>query len=148
MKQGDRYSNTETTAAFLSGGRGHDLQPMLRFFDRISYPKWQALGDAVRSGRGQTNFDRFTEEEQQIFSAGVQSFSAQKAAALAASYDFGQRLLLVDLWTDSTHTQPPAAALMSGEFLIIAGEGQTCSEKEAQGWLRQTPAGASSNANL
>lgn len=28
----------------------------------------------------------------------------------------GARLLLVDLWTDSTHTQPPAAALMSGEF--------------------------------
>ena len=39
VKQGDRYSNTETTAAFLSDGRGHDLRPMLRFFDRISYPK-------------------------------------------------------------------------------------------------------------
>jgi ubiquinone/menaquinone biosynthesis C-methylase UbiE len=237
-KQGERYCNTEATTAFLSGRRGHDLRPLLRFLDRISYPKWQELGDAVRTGHGQTSFGRFTEEEQRIFSAGMQSFSGLMAAALAASYDFGQhrrvldvaggtgsflvavlrshaglkgtlfdlpgacavareylsrepegkrievvegdlfrdplpnghdalivantvhvlsaernvellknmrirvspgaRLLLADLWTDSTHTQPSAAALMSGEFLIIAGEGQAYSEKEAQAWLRQT----------
>jgi class 3 adenylate cyclase len=29
----------------------------------------------------------------------------------------------IDLWTDPTHSQPLTAALMSGQFLIMAGEG-------------------------
>lgn len=48
------------------------------------------------------------------------------------------RLLLVDLWTDPTHSAPPMAALMSGEFLVIAGEGQAYSEQEAEDWMRET----------
>jgi hypothetical protein len=48
------------------------------------------------------------------------------------------RLLLVDLWTDSTHSDPAAAALMSGAFLLTSGEGQTYSEQEADEWLEQT----------
>jgi hypothetical protein len=50
----------------------------------------------------------------------------------------GARLLLVDLWTDPTHTEPSAAALMSGTFLLISGEGQSYSEQEADGWLELT----------
>jgi SAM-dependent methyltransferase len=50
----------------------------------------------------------------------------------------GTRLLLVDLWTDPSHTQPSAAALMSGQFLLTSGEGQTYSEQEADEWLAQT----------
>ena len=48
------------------------------------------------------------------------------------------RLLLVDLWTDPTHSDPAAAALMSGAFLLTSGEGQTYSEQEADEWLEQT----------
>lgn len=237
-RDGDRYRNSEVAAAFLGGRPGHDLRPMLRFFDRISYPAWLKLDDAVRTGQGQARFGGFTAEEQHIFSAGVESFSAPMAAALAAAYDFGRhrrlldvgggtgsflvavlrrhgalkgtlfelpgacavarqrlarepegeridvvegdifkdklpdghdallvantvhvlsaahnidllrklrthattgtRLLLADLWTDPTHTQPPAAPMMAGEFLVIAGEGQAYSEAEADDWLRQT----------
>src|SRR5262249_1455400 len=43
----------------------------------------------------------------------------------------GARLLLVDLWTDPSHSQPSAAALMSGQFLLTSGEGQVYSEQEA-----------------
>jgi len=50
----------------------------------------------------------------------------------------GARLLLADFWTDPTHSEPPFAALMSGEFLVIAGEGQAYSEQEAYEWLAQT----------
>jgi hypothetical protein len=50
----------------------------------------------------------------------------------------GTRLLFVDFWTDSTHTQPPVAALMAGEFLVITGEGDVYSEEEVQGWLQET----------
>ena len=209
---------------------------MLRLLDRISYPAWMKLEDAVRHGEGERHFDRFTAEEQQIFSAGVEAITAGMATALAASYDFsrhnrvldvgggtgsflvavlrrypvlratlfelpgacavarqhladdpagarvdvvegdflkdplpdghdvlivantihvlspahnlallrnmrvhaaaGARLLLVDWWMDSTRTQPPAAPLISGEFLVISGEGQAYSDDDAEEWLR------------
>ncbi len=50
----------------------------------------------------------------------------------------GARLLLVDLWTDPTHTEPLFAALMAGEFLVMSGEGDVYSEVEARAWLEQT----------
>ncbi len=237
-RDGDRYRNSPTAAAFLSGGGGPDLRPMLRFFDRISYSLWLNLENAVRAGEGERQFHRFSDEQQQIFSAGVEAFSAGAAAALAANYDFGQhrrvldvgggtgsflipilrrhpalqgtlfelpgacavarqplagvpegariavvegdvfkdklpdghdvlivantvhvlsvahnlellknmrahaaagaRLLLVDLWMDPNHTQPPAAPLMSGEFLVMSGEGQAYGADTADEWLAQT----------
>ena len=50
----------------------------------------------------------------------------------------GAVLLLVDWWMDPTHTQPPAAPLASGEFLLISGEGQAYGEEDADQWLMQT----------
>jgi len=50
----------------------------------------------------------------------------------------GARLLLVDLFTDLGHTDPPIAALMAGEFLLMASEGDAYSEEETCGWLLQT----------
>lgn len=237
-RDGERYRNSDTAAVFLAGQPGPDLRPMLRFWNRISYPGWLALEDAVRAGAAQAKFGQFTAEEQQIFSAGVEAFSAATAASLAANYDFsrhhrlldigggtgsfllavlrrhpalrgtlfelpgacevarrrlsgepegaridvvegdlvsdplppghdvlllantvhvlsavhnldllrklrsqaalGTHLLLVDLWMDSGHTQPPAAPLMSGEFLIISGEGQAYGEDDAEAWLCET----------
>jgi hypothetical protein len=237
-QDGNHYRNGDPAAAFLAGKQGPDLRPMLRFFDQISYPTWQKLADAVRTGSGQAQFGKFDKRQQEIFSAGVESFSGPGAAALAANYDFsrhrrvldvaggtgsflvavlkrhahlrgtlfelpgpcavarqklaslpegsridivegdvfkdllpahhdalivantihvfsvqhnielmrkmregvqpGARLLLVDLWTDPTHTQPGPAALISGEFLVISGEGQAYSEQEADTWLGQT----------
>jgi cyclopropane fatty-acyl-phospholipid synthase-like methyltransferase len=50
----------------------------------------------------------------------------------------GSRLLLVDLWTDPSHTQPLFAALMAGAFLLRTGEGDVYSEEEIRGWLQAT----------
>ena len=236
-QEAGRYRNSAAVAAFLAGKPGPDLRPMLRFWDTISYPTWQKLAEALRTGQGQAQFGKFDSLQQQIFSAGVEAFSAPVAAALAAAYDFsghrklldvgggtgsfllavlrkypalrgtlfelpgtcevarrrlakeaeatridvvegdifktappgdhdavlvanvihvlsaahnlellkkiratvssGARLLLADLWTDPTHSQPPGAALISGEFLVIAGEGQAYSEQEADDWLGQ-----------
>jgi len=237
-QEGGRYRNGEAAATFLAGKPGHDVRPVLRFFNSISYPLWERLADAVRSGEGQAQFGKFDREQQQIFSGGVEALTAPVAASLAAAYDFsrhkrlldvgggtgsfllavlrrypalrgtlfelpgacavarqrlsaepegkridiiegdmfktplpaghdvllvantvhvlsalrnldlmrkmratvqsGARLLLVDLWTNPTHTEPPIAALMSGEFLVMAGEGQAYSEQEADHWLGQT----------
>jgi len=237
-QEGGRYRNGETAATFLAGKPGHDLRPVLRFFNGIGYPLWDRFADAVRSGEGQAQFGKFDREQQQIFSAGVEALTAPVAASLAAAYDFsghkrlldvgggtgsfllavlrrypalrgtlfelpgacavarqrlsaepegtrieivegdifktplpadhdvvlvantvhvlsaphnlelmrnmratvqrGARLLLVDFWMNPTHTEPPGAALMSGEFLVMAGEGQAYSEQEADHWLGQT----------
>jgi len=49
----------------------------------------------------------------------------------------GARLLLVDFWTDATHTQPIFAALMAGEFLVAAG-GDVYSVEDVHGWLQES----------
>ena len=49
-QEGGRYRNGETAATFLAGKPGHDVRPVLRFFNSISYPLWERLADAVRSG--------------------------------------------------------------------------------------------------
>lgn len=46
------------------------------------------------------------------------------------------RLLLVDFWTDLTHTQPPSAALEAAEFLALVG-GDVYSDAEARKWLAE-----------
>ena len=71
-QDGDHYQNGEPAAAFLAGKPGPDLRPMLRFFDQISYPTWQKLADAVRTGNGQAQFGKFDKRQQEIFSAGVE----------------------------------------------------------------------------
>ena len=58
--------------------------------------------------------------------------------AIRAGVEADARLLLVDMWMDPTHTQPPAAPLMSGEFLVMSGEGQAYGEEQADAWLGQT----------
>ena len=51
-RDGDRYRNCDTAAAFLAGQPGPNLWPMPRFWNRISYPGWLAVEDAVRAAPG------------------------------------------------------------------------------------------------
>lgn len=50
----------------------------------------------------------------------------------------GTRLLLADFWTNPEHTDPPFAALMAGEFLVITGEGDVYSAQQVKDWLDET----------
>jgi hypothetical protein len=237
-RQGDRYQNGPVADSFLSGRAPTDLRLLLRYFNRLLYPTWMKLEEAVRTGQTPSQQFQFTEEDQRLFSEGVEAFSAGQAQALAANYDFsrhrsvldlgggtgsfliavlsqhsgldgtlfelpgaaavarqrlvgsplagrirveegdffktsipgghdaiivanvihvfspernlellrrirefvsdGSRLLLVDLWTDPTHTQPLFAALMAGAFLLRSGEGDVYSEEEVRVWLKTT----------
>ena len=56
-------------------------------------------------------------------------------ARIADASDSGALLLLVDFWTDRTHTHPWLAALMAGEFLLVGGDGDVYSVDEAHAWL-------------
>src|SRR3712207_8324197 len=72
----------------------------------------------------------------------VHLFSAERNRALLRRtrqyVPDGARLLLVDFWTDATHTQPVFAALMAGEFLVITGEGDVYSAEDVDSWLQDT----------
>ena len=59
----------------------------------------------------------------------------ERACACAPA---GARLLLVDFWTDPTHTRPLMAALMAGAFLLVTGEGDVYSAEEVRDWLQAT----------
>jgi hypothetical protein len=239
-RRGDLYLNGPVAATFLAGRTPADLRPMMRFWNRLSYPRWMNLEPAVRTDGATAGgyHGGFTPEDQRIFSEGVESVTAGAAQALAAGYDFarhrrvidlgggtgsflifiltrhphlqgtlfelpavtgisrqriassavasrievhegdflkdpiphghdaailaniihglspeqnvalfrairdavppGTRLLIVDFWTDPTHTDPVFAALMTGEFLVNAGGGDVYSRDEGEGWLRQT----------
>jgi SAM-dependent methyltransferase len=50
----------------------------------------------------------------------------------------GARLLIVDFWTNPTHTEPLTAALMAGEFLVVGGNGDVYSVDEGRSWLEQS----------
>ena len=235
-RQAERYQNGPVAATFLSGRTPADLRPLLRFWNRLSYPAWAHLEEVVRTE--QAVIEPLNEALGKIMSEGIEASTAAAAEALATSYNFshhhrvldlgggtgsfllailrhhpglkttlfeipavaalarkrvvhtpleesveivtgdffhdpipaghdvvllanilhnfspehnlallrrirsgvpdGTRLLLVDFWTDPTHTQPMFAALMAGEFLVHSGEGTAYSEEEGRGWLHES----------
>jgi hypothetical protein len=96
-REEDRYCNSPEASAFLSGDAARDLRPMLRFWDRLSYPAWMKLEEAIRAEESRLQFFNFSADEQQIFSVGVEAFSAAAAAALATGYDFSQHHRVLDV---------------------------------------------------
>ncbi|GLZ29935.1 SAM-dependent methyltransferase [Lentzea sp. NBRC 105346] len=46
-------------------------------------------------------------------------------------------LLLIDFWTDPTHTQPMIAALTGAQFLLSSESGRLHSAEEMTGWLTE-----------
>lgn len=58
-------------------------------------------------------------------------------ARIRCAAEPGARLLMVDFWTDPTHTQPLLAVLMAGEFLTQVG-GDVYSAEECGSWLADT----------
>ena len=58
--------------------------------------------------------------------------------AIRNAMEPGARVLIVDFWTNPTHTDPVFAALMAGEFLVGTGAGDIYSRSEGEDWLRQT----------
>ena len=72
----------------------------------------------------------------------VHLFSPERNQALLSrirqAVEPGARLLLVDFWTNPSRTEPVFAALMAGEFVVFAGEGDVYSRQEVEEWLTNT----------
>ena len=93
---GGTYRNGKTAAAFLAGPGPHDLRPFLRFWDKISYPAWTRLAEALASGPPREIFE-LDDELQQVASAGIEAILAGPAAALPEVFDFGPHRRLLDV---------------------------------------------------
>ena len=96
-KQDDRYRNSSVSQTFLSGKTPADLRPFLRFWNRISYPQWQNLEEALRTNRGVGGDVDLDPEQQRVFSEGVAAIQAGPAHALPEKYDFTRHRKVLDL---------------------------------------------------
>jgi hypothetical protein len=94
-QEGARYRNSAAATAFLAGNPGLDLRPVLRHSDRFNYPLWSKLSEAVRLDRSQIS--EFDHEQQSMYSACVEAFTAPAATALATAYDFSRHQRLLDV---------------------------------------------------
>jgi SAM-dependent methyltransferase len=99
-RQGDCYANGAVAAKFLSGHTPADFRPLLRFWDRLSYPAWQDLAGALGRGRPAHEIFEIDDELVPVMSAGI-------AAATAAA----------------CHALPGVAALTPGSRVLDIGGG-------------------------
>jgi len=96
-REGDQYRNSAVTMAFLSGGSGPDLRPIVRLWNQVVYPQWLQLEAALQSNQPTFGFADFTVDQHRIFTAGVEALTAPAAQALAATYDFSHHQRVLDL---------------------------------------------------
>jgi ubiquinone/menaquinone biosynthesis C-methylase UbiE len=106
-RRGNEYSNTDVAATFLAGNPGPDLRPLLRHWDKNSYPVWTEFAEALGRGPAHEIFE-LDEEHQRIASAGIEAILAGPANALARAFDFSPHRRLLDVgggtgsWTIAT----------------------------------------------
>lgn len=142
----------------LGGGTGSFLLPLLKRYPALEgtvfeLPAAAGVARQVLAGNPLAGRIRIVEgdvlqtplppgHDVVVIAHVIHTFSAehnlQMFANLRKSVTPGARVLMVDLFTDPTHTQPSRAALMAGEFMLMTGEGDTYSEQEAREWLRAT----------
>lgn len=95
-RDGDRYRNGPIAAAFLAGQGPADLRPFLRFWDRISYPAWTRLSEALARGPAEQIFD-LEDELQQVASEGIEAILTGPSMRLGHVVDLSDRTRLLDV---------------------------------------------------
>ncbi|WP_042372953.1 class I SAM-dependent methyltransferase [Streptacidiphilus neutrinimicus] len=134
----DGYRNTPVTQFYLAGTGPADLRPFLRFWDRISYPAWEGLADALSKGP-KARITELDEESARIASLGIEAVTTGAALALAHGEELAGRERLLDIgggtgfWSMTlTGAQPeltatvvelPTVAAIARERVAAAGLG-------------------------
>ncbi len=91
------YRNTPVAAMFLSGRTPADLRPLLRFWDKVSYPRSEQLASALSKGPSGDPISELSGEIQQIAQAGIAAATAGPVRALVASAKLSDRRRLLDI---------------------------------------------------
>jgi SAM-dependent methyltransferase len=81
-RHGDRYANAPVAAAFLSGATAADFRPLLKFWDKLSYPAWTDLAGALGRGRPAQEIFEIDDNLVPIMSAGIEAATAGACWAL------------------------------------------------------------------
>jgi SAM-dependent methyltransferase len=124
-RHGDTYRNGETAATFLTGRTPADLRPFLRFWDRVSYPAWAGLAEALGKGPSKEFFD-LDPALQELASAGIEAILLGPASALAAGNEFTHRRRLLDVgggtgsWTIAAARRHPDLRATVFELPLVA----------------------------
>ena len=124
-REGERYRNGPVADHYLTGRSPADLRPLLRFWDTISYPAWEALAQALASGPPREVFD-LDDDEQAIVSAGIEAILAGPADALGQVVDFSVHQRLLDIgggtgsWSIATARRYPHLHATIFELPVVA----------------------------
>ena len=125
QRDGDVYRNSPVTDRYLAGRHPADLRPLLRFWDRISYPAWESLATALAEGPPREVFE-LDADQQAIVSAGIEAILAGPAAALGDAVDFTSRRRLLDVgggmgaWSMATLRRHPHLRGTIVELPVVA----------------------------
>ena len=126
-RSGDLYRNSDAAETFLAGAAPASLRPFLRFWDKISFPAWSGLADALASGRPTQEINELDDSLQEVASAGIEAIVAGPAAALAQSAGFSDRRRLLDVgggtgsWSIAVAQAHPHMAATVLELPAVAG---------------------------
>lgn len=92
MKVDGKYANSPDTDFYLAGKvTEKDKRPLLKFYGTMSFPFWGDFIKAVQSdGPIFGNLEFENEEQQRIFTEGVEAKTFETAEALATRYNFSQ----------------------------------------------------------
>lgn len=123
--EGDHYRNGPVADQYLTGRSPADLRPLLRFWDTISYPAWEALARALASGPPREVFD-LDDDQQAIVSAGIEAILAGPANALGQVVDLSAHQRLLDVgggtgsWSIATARRYPHLHATVFELAVVA----------------------------
>lgn len=94
-RHGDQYANTPVAATFLAGATPADFRPLLKFWDKISYPTWTDLAGALGRGKPAHDMSEIDDELVPVVSAGIEAATAGACHALplVAGLPAGSRVL-------------------------------------------------------
>src|SRR6187401_298021 len=95
-REGECYRNADIASTFLAGRGPADLRPFLKFWDKISYPTWGALSEALAKGPSKEIF-ALDDELQGVASAGIEAILAGPASSLPGAFDFSRHRHLLDV---------------------------------------------------
>ncbi|MEV6238325.1 methyltransferase [Lentzea sp. NPDC051838] len=96
-KHGEQYANSPVAATFLSGATPADFRPLLRFWDKISYPAWTDLAGALGRGKPAHDITEIDDELVPVVSAGIDAATAGACRALPHVAALPQQSRVLDI---------------------------------------------------